>query len=181
MDLPDLPEIVQKIKIKMLENDVRAIKVAEATGLHKAAVSKALSGKIKSYETLRAISLAVEEIIASSANGKTVSNMLARKKPVTAFEDDDIRSVKEKMRKNSFSQIPVVGVDGRIKGLVTDRSLLDFPGVYYAKDALSSDYAVVSPDKSIEDAREIIKHVQALLLQGKEMRLKGILTKADFI
>ena len=122
----------------MEQHDIKAITIAKKTGLHKTVYLKALSGKIESYETLRRIERVLEEIVASSPNSETIDTMLlAKKKLVTTFEEDEIRRVREKMLKNSFSQIPVVGADGSIRGLVTERSLLDSAAAYSVKQALS--------------------------------------------
>jgi len=76
--------------------------------------------------------------------------------------------------------LPVLNRDGELKGLVTERSLLDNPDAKVCGDAIDYNYATVEPDTSKERALQLAKNTQAVIIM-KNGKIVGIATKADFI
>jgi len=64
--------------------------------------------------------------------------------------------------------------------MVTESSLLANPKATKAKEVLTYDYLVVDPQRSIAGLREIMLDFQAILAL-QEGKLRGILTKSDFL
>jgi len=84
------------------------------------------------------------------------------------------------MKEKGFSQLPLLNRDGELKGMVTERSLLDHPDAQVCGDAIDYNYAIVEPDTDKESALQLAKNTQAVIVM-KDGKIVGIATKADFI
>jgi len=179
MRLPSIEELQANLRVSMARHKIKASDLARKCNMSKATVSKILAGKLKNYETIRKVSEALDQIVVNEASSETIQEIMIRR-VVALEENDSVANAKKIMLSKNFSQLPVITSDGVLRGLVTEQSILFSPEAIYVRDALSADYAVVSPDKAIDETRQIIRNVQALLIQSHG-KLLGIVTKSDFL
>lgn len=117
---------------------------------------------------------------------------------VTANLRDGLRQTFVRMRERRIRHMPVLGEDGRVAGIISDRDLRrpdwveDGPNVthYYVLDnsirvleAMSADPVTVRPDDSIDKALNILvsRKYGALPVVDADARLVGILTTVDVL
>ena len=119
----------------------------------------------------------------------TVSQLL-RSRPerplVTAKMGVRVRDVIALMRDNGISQLPVVGSNGRLAGIVAEVDLLNHlvkgeGGLDSAIDELvESDYATVSPATRIHLMRNIFNDAKVVVVEERDV-IVGVITKIDLI
>jgi cystathionine beta-synthase len=119
----------------------------------------------------------------------TVSQLL-RSRPerplVTAKMGVRVRDVIALMRDNGISQLPVVGSNGRLAGIVAEVDLLNHlvkgeGGLDSAIDELvESDYATVSPATRIHLMRNIFNDAKVIVVEERDV-IVGVITKIDLI
>ncbi len=149
-------------------------------------IAKLEAGKIEpSYLKVKAIFKALDQ--------------LERKEEITAREvmTPEVISVQRKatvhetieiMRRNGYSQIPVMNGDNPVGG-ITERTLLD--QILYSDDGISPSrklvgnimdecWPIVADDAPISLLSNLLKYYQAILVQ-KKGQIIGIITKADLL
>ncbi len=175
--MPNLPE-VDELERVMDRYGIKASELAKKTGIGKSAISRIVNHKYNpSYETMRLLYSALDQLITS--NSRRVSDLMARK-VVIADINELLPHVIGKMKKNGFSQIPVLS-GGKFAGMVTERSLMvRSDNAQKAADVLGSGYAVMEPDDPLEKARQALLNCQAVVVISNGS-LVGILTKTDLI
>jgi len=107
---------------------------------------------------------------------------------ITAGPEDLMADVVALFKAHSISQVPVVGEDQRLEGMVTEVSLLDHllssdhrhqPGETI-RSLINPDVPVVSPGAPLQMLMDIFAdHGVALVVEGPHLR--GILTKIDLL
>jgi predicted transcriptional regulator len=162
----------------MRAHGLKASDLSKFSGVSKGTISKIFNKPEfePSYRIIKTLFEAVEEI--STAESRPVEDLMTHR-VVTVELTEPIGSAKVKMLANSISQIPVLS-SGKVVGLITEKSILRNPEGGTVADALSYDYAVVGPDKSIAEIPGLIDQLQAIIvMRGAE--IVGILTKSDFL
>ncbi len=178
--IPELKSIIAEIRISRQRHGIKSSALARASGISPSAMSKLEKGALKpSYELVYKVLDALDDLIAEQGASATISAKMTRS-VISVSIIDTISRAQEIMKKNDISQLPVVDNDGRIFGLVTEKSILDNPEEVTCGKALDFSYAVLGSDANLEKARQIIRNTQAILVV-KEGKLIGILTKADFL
>ena len=179
-DLPELQTLIADIRSARQRYNISSQKLAKACGISPSAMSKLERNRLKpSYDLVCKVVKKLNELISSNTNYIRVKDKMVRDVKVlspVAQVSEAIRIMKEK----GFSQMPVVDRDGRVLGLVTERSILEHPNAVACIDAVEMGYAVVGPEESFERAKQLARNAQAILVV-QEGRLAGILTKADFL
>lgn len=107
---------------------------------------------------------------------------------ITARPDDLMSSVVELFKTHNISQVPVVGDEGNLIGIVNEVALLDHmlstEHQHFADETIESliedDVPVISPAAPLQTLMDIFaEHGVALVVDGKTLR--GILTKIDLL
>jgi cystathionine beta-synthase len=107
---------------------------------------------------------------------------------VTARRDDLMSDVVALFKAHNISQMPVVGGDSRLEGMVTEVSLLDHmlstEHQHTHDETIASlidpDVPVISPGAPLQSLMDIFAdHGVALIVEGNKLR--GILTKIDLL
>ncbi|MDP3278854.1 MAG: cystathionine beta-synthase [Deltaproteobacteria bacterium] len=105
---------------------------------------------------------------------------------VVARPNDSVRHVIQTMKAHGISQLPVVGDDDRIYGLVAEvdvlRHLVSGEGHLDGniEHIVESDYASVTPDTRIDLLQGVLADAKIALVT-EEHKLVGLLTKIDLI
>ncbi|MGC8479032.1 MAG: XRE family transcriptional regulator [Candidatus Micrarchaeia archaeon] len=179
-DLPELQTLIADIRSTRQKYGISSQKLAKACGISPSAMSKLERGKLKpSYGLVCNVVKKLNEIVFDKANYARVEDKMV-KDVKTLSPVAHVSEAVKRMKENGFSQMPVVDRDGRILGLVTERSILEHPDAVSCIDVVEASYAVVGPEESFERARQLARNAQAILVV-QEGRLVGILTKADFL
>jgi cystathionine beta-synthase len=118
-----------------------------------------------------------------------VSNLLESRgrKLVTATVTDTVGDVIGRMKSDNISQMPVVGADGVLIGMVTEVDLLNYmlsgAGAmdHAIGEIISTDVRTVGIDTSLDMVAEIAGSGMAAVVVGADERPTGIITKIDVI
>lgn len=105
---------------------------------------------------------------------------------VTARPDDTVRHVVATMKQHGISQLPVVGDDDRLYGIVAEvdvlRHLVTGEGYLDGtiENLVESDYASVTPETRVELLQSVLADAKiALVTEGR--KLVGLVSKIDLI
>jgi len=103
--------------------------------------------------------------------------------PVTVNPKIPVTRVREIMRLQNISGVPVVDDDKRLVGIITKRDMkfLESEGLL-VQDVMTSEHLVTGPqDTSLDDAAGILNRakVEKLLLVNEDNRLVGLITMRD--
>jgi IMP dehydrogenase len=122
-----------------------------------------------------------EEQARQTANVKRFLNWIIDS-PITVPEDACIRDVKLLVAKHGISGLPVLGKDGKLKGIITNRDLRfcrddSLP----VTDVMTSDLVVVKGEPTVTAAREKFfeRRIEKLPVVDNEGRLTGLITVTD--
>jgi cystathionine beta-synthase len=118
-----------------------------------------------------------------------VSNLLESRgrKLVTATVTDTVGDVIGRMKSDNISQMPVVGADGVLIGMVTEVDLLNYmlsgAGAmdHAIGEIISTDVRIVGIDTSLDMVAEIAGSGMAAVVVDADERPTGIITKIDVI
>lgn len=178
--IPELKSIIAEIRATRQKHNIKSSVLARASGISPSAMSKLEKGMLKpSYELVYRVLDALDTLVAEQGASATISAKMTRS-VISVSPIDTVSKAREIMKKSDISQLPVVDNDGRIVGMVTEKSILDNPEAVTCDQALEFSYTVLGPEADLEKARQIVRNTQAILIV-KEGKLAGILTKADFL
>ena len=118
-----------------------------------------------------------------------VSDLLESRgrKLITARVSDTVGDVIGRMKANSISQMPVVGADDGLAGMISEVDLLNYmlsgAGAmdHPIADTISTDVCTVRADTSLERLAEIAACGMAAVVVDDQDRPTGIITKIDMI
>jgi acetoin utilization protein AcuB len=116
--------------------------------------------------------------------------------PVTAAPDTSVMKASQLMKENNVRRLPVVGKDGKLVGIVTDRDLkeaspskattLDVHELYYllselkVKDIMSRKVISIGPEETVEKAAVMmLEHKVTGLPVVDNDKVVGILSQGD--
>ncbi|WP_437201601.1 IMP dehydrogenase [Planctomicrobium sp. SH664] len=103
--------------------------------------------------------------------------------PVTLRPNASVRDAIKLMDSRNIGGVPIVGEDGKLKGILTRRDLrfLD-SGDTRVEDVMTKDKLVTAPeDTNLKDAERILREnkVEKLLLVDEHFQLRGLITIKD--
>ena len=106
--------------------------------------------------------------------------------PRTVKAGDSLQAVAQVMRDEDAGVVPVLGDDGRVMGVVTDRDIVIravADGDFQAKvsDICSDDIVTCSPEMSTADAAELMSEhqVRRIPVVDQDEKLVGIVSLGD--
>jgi acetoin utilization protein AcuB len=88
------------------------------------------------------------------------------------------------IRERRFAHLPIVGPDGRILGILTDRDLLrGTPPARAVKTVMSTELVVASPDTPIREVARILveRRFGCVPIVGTAQMLVGIVSRTDIL
>ncbi|MEM0174086.1 MAG: helix-turn-helix domain-containing protein, partial [Sulfolobaceae archaeon] len=91
--------------------------LAKRIGVSQSLIAKIESGKID--PKLSIVKRIIEELVEEINVNETVKKVMTTP-VIVADEDEDVKSIIEKMERYGISQLPVVDKDGKVKGMVYD-------------------------------------------------------------
>lgn len=103
--------------------------------------------------------------------------------PVTLPEIATVNDAKNSMKEYSIGGIPVINVNGKLKGIVTNRDLrFEHDGTRPIVEVMTSENLVTAPvGTSLQEAEKILqKHkIEKLLIVNDDYNLEGLITFRD--
>ena len=109
------------------------------------------------------------------------------KNPKTCAPDDTVQQAAQLMKTEDVGPIPIVGTDGKLEGIITDRDIVlkavaegRDPKTTKLADVMTTDMITCAPDGDIEDTLNSMEEHQVrrvLVVEGN--RLVGIISQAD--
>lgn len=178
--VPELETITTWIRNARQKAGISSKKLATQSAISQSAMSKLEKGRLEpSYKLIYRVTKALDELISVHGTRVKVGDRMVKNVKILS-PTAHVSQAKKIIKENGFSQLPIIDRNGKIVGLLTEKSLLDHPDASACDEAIESDYAVVGPEMDFEKARQIAKNTNALLVT-KEGRLIGILTKSDFL
>ncbi len=123
----------------------------------------------------------------AGANAAEVLGTKKLREVITAAPGDPVSAVIAQMKAHDISQVPVIGPDGQLAGLVTEVDLLNhmvLGNKYTPTDTIAAlvrtDVATIGPDAPLESLMSVFVNRQvAVVIDGG--RVTGILTKIDIL
>jgi cystathionine beta-synthase len=129
--------------------------------------------------------------LAADRSTETVASLLAHREEmplISAGPDERVTSVVEKMKKYDISQLPVVGADRKLIGVISEADVLDhLLHADHVHDPEETIGPLVNPNIITVSRETSIQNVSTAFEQGKvaavteDGRLVGMLTKIDLI
>ncbi len=120
----------------------------------------------------------------------TVAHLLRAKKDreiISVKLGQTIRDAIATLKQHEISQVPVMGMNGQLEGMISETDLLNHllkpEGKLDAPiDALvEADYATVTPDTKVQLLRNIFNDAKLVVVKDKNDELVGLITKIDLI
>jgi len=178
--MPELVSVVDEIRRVKNKYNITSSQLAKKSGISLSAMSKLEHKRLKpTYELLCKVYNTLYDMVLETGKAEKVSDIMV-KDVETVTIMTPISEASKKMKEKGFSQLPLLNRDGELKGMVTERSLLDHPDAKVCGDAIDYNYTIVEPDTSKERALQLAKNTQAVIVM-KDGKIVGIATKADFI
>ncbi|MCE4614616.1 MAG: CBS domain-containing protein [Desulfurococcales archaeon] len=109
------------------------------------------------------------------------------KNPVTVREDETVFDAVKKMAELNIGAIPVVNKEGRVVGIFSERDLLkrvvvrELSYETKIKEVMTKDPVTVSPEASVEEAKEVMAKIKArhLPVIDENSQLVGVVSLSD--
>lgn len=158
--------------------------LADMAGVSQSYIAKLEAGSLEpSYLKVRAIFEALDK---SERKEEVSAAEIMNKKIISVDVDTPIQNVVEIMRKNGFSQLPVME-GNRIVGSINERSILEHllskkekPGDTLVKAIMEESFPSVGEKAPISLVTSLLKVYPAVIVQ-KRGNIEGIITKSDVI
>jgi len=180
------------IRVVRKELGMSQLKLSKYSDVSQSYINKIESGQVEkpSYDTVYHLMLGFYKFILEKRRKTKKARDLHSTNVGFIKKEAPVREALEKMRKNEYSQLPVIEnwphVDS-VVGVVTERSLLkllEMENVNLDKvrveDVMEPLIPLVEEDTPVERVKELLKHYYAVLTySGRE--IKGIITKWDLI
>lgn len=157
--------------------------LAKRIGVSQSLIAKIESGKID--PKLSIVKRIIEELVEEINVNETVKKVMTTP-VIVADEDEDVKSIIEKMERYGISQLPVVDKDGKVKGMVYDfvllKKVLRASGKSLkAKDVMSDLPPLVDESKPINIVSQMLTTYPAVLVIDNKLRPIGIVTRSDIL
>ncbi len=113
---------------------------------------------------------------------------LMTKNVASCKPEDDLSVAAKLMWDTDCGGVPVVGVDGKVKGMITDRDICmacftrnQAPAAVLVRDAMSKNLYSCRPDSALAEAEKImrINQVRRVPVVDAQGKLAGVLSLAD--
>ena len=150
-------------------------------------------GYAVSYRTFLAVFRFLQRKLQERARVGTAAG-LSKGVPVTVGPDDPLTIAVSTMKKEAFSQLPVVDIDGNSVGRITERDVVDLYeralrgaerrpiDEMRVKDAMRSDpFPRVRGEATTLEVTHLLEFHQAVLVKDGEGKIIGIVTRADLM
>ena len=176
--MPELSEISKRRRqLGLTQNQL-----AKLSGVSQSAIAKIESNKLMpSYETVKKLFVAIDSY--ALKQDKKAADVMNRKVE-RVFGDWPVKRAVTILKKKGFSQLPVMDRDGRMIGAVTEKRIIECGGSVYEHkciDIMEEPFPTVSANTPVTLVRELLKKNSAIVVVGKNSRIKGIITKTDVL
>ncbi|MBI3753159.1 MAG: CBS domain-containing protein [Deltaproteobacteria bacterium] len=191
--LKDIEHINCLFALISMENRIHLIARSRIKEVNAGAIAQALGGgghPTAASATLKDVTLiqAREKLIAALKDKiapKKSARDIMSSPPIILFEDAAINDAKDTLLRYSINAMPVVR-DGEVLGIIT-RQVVE-KAVYHglkdvpAKEYMTPEFEIVSPEASIAEVQEaIIGHHQRLLPVIDKGKIAGVITRTDLL
>ena len=183
--LPELSVILRSLR----QQEKSQASLSRISGVPQSVISRIISGSIKdpSYDTIRKIVQAVEGVPirdASRPNEMTAQDLM-NKRVVSAWPADKLADAWEIMKKENFSQLPVIDQRDRPMGSISESFVFQHNSQYDRERRLDDlniedSFPAVGKNTSSLTIADILKTRQAVLVVERS-KVIGIITRHDII
>ncbi|ASJ09067.1 inosine-5-monophosphate dehydrogenase [Thermococcus siculi] len=155
--------------------------LAEKAGVTQAYIAKLETGKVDPrLSTFNRILQALLECKKAQLRAKDVMSS-----PVLSVKPyESVETVIRMMNKHNISQIPVIA-GNKVVGSITEKTLvrqsLEYEDIYDHKvmEVMEEPFPIVNEDEDLEVVRYLLEEHPAVLVQDREGRITGIITRVD--
>lgn len=178
-----LPRPIDPREIKRIRKElgITQEELARKAGVTQAYIAKLENGKVD--PRLSTFNKILEALIeckkAKLAAKKIMSSPIIAVKPYESVE-----KVIKLMNENNISQVPVIA-GNKIVGSITEKTLvrksMEYDDIYEKKavEVMDGPFPIVSGDEDIEVVKYLLEEHPAVIVQDKEGRPVGIITRSD--
>ena len=178
MELVPLEKLSHILKKKRQRNGIKQKKAAQIAGISPSHVNRIENNTTNpSYKSIYKLWKTLDQLEQKQpVHAKDLMNQ-----PVdTVSKNDTLEEAAKKMRKNNYSQLPVVE-NGDCTGRITETRIIESKNPdLSAKEAAGPELMQVQKNTSISVVKEILKDEPAVLVKNNG-ELEGIITKADLL
>lgn len=179
MELVPREELSKMLKRKRQRIGVKQKKLASVAGLSPSHVNRIENDTTNpSYDSIYQLWKSLDDLKQEEAR---YAEDLMNTPVASASQDETLEEVTKKMRKNSFSQLPVIE-EGSCKGRITESAIIEArnPDIC-VEEVMGPRMMEVQEDTSMDAVREILKDEPAVLVNDSEGEIEGIITKTDLL
>ena len=159
-------------------------KLAALSDVPQSVISKIEKGKIAepSYTTMSKLFRALERFEKGSGSGDSqlTASDLMNPQVITVTPSVRAKDAWNRMKKDGFSQLPVVDGSGRIVGGVVETDLMLEDGERLVNDVMGDHFPVVTKNTKLSSIAGILRTEKAVLVVDRG-KLVGIITAYDLI
>lgn len=183
----ELPSVQEFKTIRRILN-ITQQKVAHESNTKQSLISKMEKGMTPSYETIRKIyryyMIEISKWREKNKDKELTAEKLMNKGIVSVKPTDSISTAYKKMRKNGYSQLPVIE-KGKMVGSVYERSALN-PDIIkgYVKKVsqiMEEPFSIIKHNTPESLVAQHLMTSPAVVVQNEKGELVGIITKSDFL
>jgi predicted transcriptional regulator len=179
-----LPEVVRHVRRARVHLDLTQADLARESGTSQSLIAKLERGRLNpSYEVVRKI---LESLDRLSAKDEPSAGELMHKEPVWADPSEHLGDALTRMKKNGYSQLPVVD-RGQPVGSLSESAILE--RIEKGADleqlkrqpvrmTMRPSFPTVEPHTRKRTLVELLRDHEAVLVV-REGRLVGVITKSD--
>ena len=172
------PSEIRKIRKEL---GITQEELAKRAGVTQAYIAKLETGKVDPrLSTLNRILQALHECKRAQLTARDVMSS-----PVLSVKPyETVENVIKLMNEHNISQIPVIS-GSKVVGSVTEKTLvrqsLEYEDIYGRKvmEVMEEPFPIVNEDEDLEVVKYLLEDNPAVLVQNREGRITGIITRVD--
>lgn len=181
-----LEDVVRQIRRSRLQADLTQADLAKAAGTSQSLIAKLERGRLNpSYEVVRRL---LETLDRLATDREPVAGDLMNTQPIFAEPGEALGRALDRMKKNGYSQLPVVDrgqpvgsiSESAILALIERGSELEALRRQPVRLSMTSGFPTVEPSTRKRTLVELLKDQDAVLVV-REGKLVGVVTKTDVL
>lgn len=178
MTLPAIAEIgKRRRKLGMSQHEL-----AKLSGVSQSTIAKLETGRlVPRYDVFTRVFSALDSHeLANDIKAKDIMKSGVK----LIGSDSTVNRAVSVFKKTGYSQLPVVDTSKKMIGSITESLLIELGESCYKKkssEIMEAPFPTVLPDTPVKIVKEMLKGNDAVVVVGRQSKIKGIITKTDVL